>query len=186
VIGFPHGNSTINSKVFEAREAAQLGGNEIDMVVNIGKVISEDWRYVRDEIKAINNAVVSENAILKVIFETDFLQDKHIIKLCEICSDLGVAFIKTSTGFGFTQGADGKYSYTGATLEHIKLMRKHSSKNMKIKASGGIRTLDAMLKAMACGAQRVGTSSTVAILEEAKKRGISEHDEVEVKVEVEM
>lgn len=184
VIGFPHGNSTTASKVAEAREAARLGGHEIDMVINVGKALSGEWQYVTDEIKAINDAVVSEGAILKVIFETDFLKDEHIIKLCEICSSIGVAFVKTSTGFGFVQGADGKYSYVGATPRLIALMKKHTAPTVQIKASGGVRTLDAWLKVVACGADRIGTSSTTSILEEAKARGIGEEDvEVEVSLE---
>lgn len=181
VIGFPHGNSTTSSKVAEASEAVELGGHEIDMVINVGKAISGDWTYVSDEIRAINDAVTSKGAILKVIFETDFLQDEHIVKLCEICSEIGVAFVKTSTGFGFVQGSDGKYSYTGATPRLIALMRKHCAPSVRIKASGGVRTLDAWLKVVAAGAIRIGTSSTTSILEEAKSRGIGEQ-EVEVSV----
>lgn len=176
VIGFPHGNSTTRSKVAEAIEAVELGGHEIDMVVNVGKVVSGEWSYVSDEIKAINEAVVSRGAILKVIFETDFLKDEHITKLCQICSEIGVAFVKTSTGFGFVQGSDGKYSYTGATPRIIALMRKHCTPSVRIKASGGVRTFDAWLKVVAAGAARVGTSSTTSILEEAKKRGIGHED----------
>lgn len=176
VIGFPHGNSTTKSKVAEAKEAAELGGHEIDMVINVGKAVSGEWQYVSDEIKAINDAVTSQGAILKVIFETDFLQDEHIIKLCQICSEIGVAFVKTSTGFGFVQGSDGKYSYTGATPRLIALMRKHCSPSVRIKASGGVRTLDAWLKVVASGAIRVGTSSTTSILDEARKRGIGKEE----------
>ncbi|KAK9900456.1 deoxyribose-phosphate aldolase [Cystobasidium minutum MCA 4210] len=184
VIGFPHGNSTTASKVAEAIEAVELGGHEIDMVINVGKALSGEWEYVQNEIKLINEAVVSRGAILKVIFETDFLKDEHIIRLCQICSDIGVAFIKTSTGFGFVQDPkDGKYSYTGATPRLVALMRKHSSPSVRIKASGGVRTLDAWLKVVASGAIRIGTSSTTSILQEAKQRGIGEK-EVEVTVEL--
>ena len=100
VIGFPAGNSTTEVKVFEATKAAEAGGVEIDMVVNIGKVLGGDWDYVTEEIRAVNEAVTSRDAILKVIFENDFLKDEHIIRLCDICSSLDVAFVKTSTGYG--------------------------------------------------------------------------------------
>src|SRR6186997_1172596 len=111
VIGFPHGNSATAIKAREADDAARAGGSEIDMVVNIGKVLGGDWEYVTAEIKAINDAVVAAGAILKVIFENDYLQDAHIIRLCEICSSIGVAFVKTSTGYGFVRQENGMYSY---------------------------------------------------------------------------
>ncbi|KAL1964280.1 hypothetical protein VTN77DRAFT_7100 [Rasamsonia byssochlamydoides] len=181
VIGFPHGNSTTNIKVLEAREAAKAGGSEIDMVVNIGKVLSGEWEYVANEIKAINDAVTAEGAILKVIFENDYLQDEHIVKLCQICSDIGVAFVKTSTGYGFVKQSTGDYNYKGATLPHLALMRKTCSPNVQIKAAGGVRTLDDLLRVRALGVTRVGATAAVAILEEAKRRGIGE-ERVEVKV----
>jgi deoxyribose-phosphate aldolase len=181
VIGFPAGNSTTEVKVFEATRAAELGGKEIDMVINIGKALSGDWNYVRAEIQAINSAVVAKGAILKVIFENDYLRQEEIVKLCEICSDIGVAFIKTSTGYGFVKQKSGEYNYRGATLPHLKLMRANSSKQVQIKAAGGVRTLDDLLRVRALGVTRVGATATVAILEEAMKRGIGD-EEVEVKV----
>ncbi|KAL7004002.1 hypothetical protein EMMF5_006451 [Cystobasidiomycetes sp. EMM_F5] len=175
VVGFPAGNSSTAVKAYEAALAADQGGKEIDVVVNVGKVLSYDWEYVEAELKTVNDAVVSRGAILKVIFETDYLKDEHIVKLCEICTKVGVAFIKTSTGFGFVKQSDsGLYNYNGATIPHLALMRKSSGENVKIKASGGVRTLDELLVMMALGIDRVGTSSTVSIIEEAKKRGISE------------
>ena len=173
VIAFPHGNSTTANKVKEAEDAAQAGGNEIDMVVNIGKVLSRDWGYVSAEIKAINAAVVANRAILKVIFENDFLQDSHIIRLCEICSEHQVAFIKTSTGYGFVKQSNGMYAYKGATDHHLTLMRQHAAPHVQIKAAGGIRTLDDLLRVRAIGVSRVGATATEAILEEAKRRGIA-------------
>ena len=101
VVTFPHGNSTTSMKIKETEEAMQLGASEIDMVVNIGKVLGGDWNYVSDEIKQINDTVIAENNILKVIFETDYLNTGQIIKLCKICSAHSVAFVKTSTGYGF-------------------------------------------------------------------------------------
>lgn len=181
VIGFPAGNSTTKVKVFEAENAVDAGGKEIDMVVNIGKVLGGDWDYVKAEIQAVNNAVTSKKAILKVIFENDFLQDGHIVKLCEICSELDVAFVKTSTGYGFVKQPNGMYSYKGATVPHLKLMRQHSKETVQIKAAGGVRTLDDLLYVMSIGVTRIGATATVAIMEEAKKRGIGETP-VEVKV----
>lgn len=171
VIGFPHGNSTIKLKVLEARQACKDGATEIDMVVNCGKVLGEDWKYVRKEIRAINKECEKHGTILKVIFENDFLpEDKFKIKLCKICSKIGVAFVKTSTGYGFVKGADGKYSYDGATEHDLKLMRKYSDPKVQIKAAGGVRTLDGLLWAKALGCTRLGASATVAIMEEAKRR----------------
>ncbi|KIV85177.1 deoxyribose-phosphate aldolase [Exophiala sideris] len=183
VIGFPAGNSTVEVKVFEAEQAVKAGGVEIDMVVNIGKVLGGDWEYVTEEIRAVNEAVTaSGKAILKVIFENDYLQDKHIIRLCQICSDLDVAFVKTSTGYGFVKQPNGMYSYKGATVPHLELMRKHSKSSVQIKAAGGVRTLDDLLYVMSIGVTRIGATATVAIIEEAKKRGIGETPiEVEVK-----
>jgi deoxyribose-phosphate aldolase len=172
VIGFPHGNSATAIKVREAEAAARAGGSEIDMVVNIGKVLGGDWVYVTAEIKAINDAVVAAGAILKVIFENDYLQDAHIIKLCEICSGIGVAFVKTSTGYGFVRQENGMYSYKGATTAHLQLMRQHCAPSVHIKAAGGVRTLDDLLLVRSLGVTRVGATATQTILEDAKKRGI--------------
>lgn len=174
VIGFPHGNSTTDVKVYEADAAAAAGGKEIDMVINIGKALGGEWEYVANEIKAINQAVTIQGAILKVIFENDYLKEEHIIRLCQICSDIGVGFVKTSTGYGFVKGPDGKYSYKGATVPHLKLMRQHSKPEVQVKAAGGVRTLDDLLHVMSLGVTRIGATATVAIMEEAVKRGITE------------
>ncbi|MDR3693454.1 deoxyribose-phosphate aldolase [Mucilaginibacter sp.] len=171
VIGFPQGNSTTAVKVFETEQACIDGAQEIDMVVNIGKVLGEDWAYVENEIAAIVAVTKRYKAALKVIFENDFLpEDKFKIKLCEICSRLKVEFVKTSTGYGFVKGADGKYTYEGATEHDLILMRKHSAPEVQIKAAGGVRTLDDLLKVKALGVTRVGATATAAILEEAKRR----------------
>lgn len=172
VIGFPHGNNTTEIKVLEASAAAKAGGNEIDMVVNIGKVLGGDWEYVSREIDEINKAVVSEGAILKVIFENDYLQSEHIAKLCEICTELKVAFVKTSSGYGFVKQADGSYNYLGATISDLKLMRHKSGPDVQIKAAGGVRTLDDLLHVMSLGVTRIGATATIAILDAAKQRGI--------------
>ena len=148
VIGFPQGNSTIEIKVAETVKACQDGATEIDMVVNIGKVLQEDWNYIKEEIEAICKATHENGAILKVIFENDFLPgDKYKIELCRICSEVRVDFVKTSTGYGFVKGDNGKYSYQGATHHDLKLMREHSDPAVQVKAAGGIRTLDDLLAA---------------------------------------
>jgi len=170
VIGFPHGNSTMEIKVAETQKACEEGAVEIDMVVNIGKVLGEQWDYVQREVSAVLEAAHQGGAILKVIFENDYLEDKHIIKLCEICSDCGVDFVKTSTGYGFVKGSDGKYSYQGATHHDLKLMRQHSAPEVQVKAAGGVRTLDDLLAVRALGVTRVGATATVAMIEEAKNR----------------
>lgn len=171
VVGFPHGGNTIAMKVAETRQACKDGATEIDMVVNVGKVLSEDWRYVKKEIYAILKECHKHGAILKVIFENDFLpKDKYKVKLCKICSTLGVEFVKTSTGYGYTKQADGSYNYKGATEADVRLMRKNSAPEVQVKAAGGIRTLDELLKMKALGATRIGATATVVMLEEAKKR----------------
>ncbi len=170
VVGFPHGSSTIQQKVTETRQACKEGATEIDMVVNVGKVLSEDWRYIKKEINAVLKETHKGGAILKVIFENDFLpKDKHKIKLCKICSILGVEFIKTSTGYGYTKQANGDYNYKGATEHDLILMKKNSAENVQIKAAGGVRTLDGLLKVMEIGVTRLGASATATIMEDAKK-----------------
>ena len=171
VIGFPHGNSAIKVKEYETMMACQEGATEIDMVVNIGKTLGEDWEYVQKEIGTVLSVTKSRNALLKVIFENDFLpEDKYKIRLCEICTDLSVDFVKTSTGYGFVKAVDGKYSYRGATASDLQLMRAHCGPMVQIKAAGGIRDLDGLLSAKALGATRIGASATDIILEEARKR----------------
>ncbi len=171
VIGFPHGNSTTAIKIAETIQAIQDGAAEIDMVINIGKAVGGDWEYVSREIQVVNDACTAGNAILKVIFETDFLLDGQVIRLCEICSQLQVAFVKTSTGYGFVKQPNGFYAYRGATEDIVKLMREHTEPCVLLKAAGGIRTLDEMLRFRALGAARIGATATESILEEAKRRG---------------
>ena len=171
VVAFPHGNSTTKIKVAETREAVESGAREIDVVVNIGKVLGGDWDYVGEEIGAVNDAARAGDALVKVIFENDYLEDLHIQKLCEICAANKVAFIKTSTGYGFVKQANGMYSYAGATDHHVQLMRKHSPESVELKAAGGVRSLDDLLRVRRLGATRVGATATQEILEEAKRRG---------------
>ncbi|MBN2001653.1 deoxyribose-phosphate aldolase [candidate division KSB1 bacterium] len=171
VIGFPHGNSLIAVKVFETQKAVEDGAVEIDMVVNIGKVLGEDWDYIQQEIAAVVEETHKGGAILKVIFENDYLpEDRHKIRLCEICSDLNVDFVKTSSGYGFVKGENGTFSYKGATDFDLKLMRKHAAPRVQVKAAGGVRTLDDVLRVRRLGVSRVGATATITIMEEAYKR----------------
>jgi deoxyribose-phosphate aldolase len=170
VIGFPAGNSSIAVKAFETEMACRDGAVEIDMVINIGKALQEDWQYIEEEIKTVVETSHRYGAITKVIFETDFVtRDEHKIRLCEICSKVKADYVKTSTGFGFVKGPDGKYLYTGATAHDLSLMRKHSAPGVKVKAAGGVRTLTDLLKFKELGITRCGATATAAMLEEARK-----------------
>ena len=171
VIAFPHGNSTTAIKVLEAEAAMLDGATEIDMVVNVGKVLGDDWSYVTQDIKAVNDVVVSNGALLKVIFENDYLEDDQIIKLCHICASLEVAFVKTSSGYGFVKQPNGMYSYQGATDHHLRLMRIHSPSSVQLKAAGGVRSLDDLLRVRELGVTRIGATATESLLEEARRRG---------------
>ena len=171
VVGFPHGSQTSAVKLRDAEQGLADGAVEFDMVVNIGKVLGGDWDYVESEIRAINAAVAAGGALLKVIFETDYLKDVHVVRLCGICSSAGVAFVKTSTGFGFVRQPNGMYSYRGATDHHLTLMRANCPETVRIKAAGGLRTLDDLLRVRALGVARIGATATEAILEEARRRG---------------
>jgi deoxyribose-phosphate aldolase len=171
VIAFPHGNSQPAIKLLEAGAAVEAGAVEIDMVTNVGKAIGGDWAYVSNEIRQVNELVTQSGAILKVIFENDYLEDAQIIHLCEICSEHAVAFVKTSTGYGFVKQPNGFYSYTGATDHALRLMREHCAAGVQVKAAGGVRTLDDLLRVRALGVTRIGATATKEILEEAKIRG---------------
>ncbi len=159
-IGFPHGGHTTAIKVAEAERALEDGGVELDMVVNIGKVLSGEWGFVRDDIGAVLEVTHAGGGILKVIFENCYLEDEHKVKLCKICSELGVDFVKTSTGYGTG----------GATMEDLQLMIDNTPPEVKVKAAGGVRSLDKLLEVRALGVTRVGASRTVTILDEAKER----------------
>lgn len=154
VIGFPLGYSTTRTKVFETKEAILDGASEIDMVINICDVKNGDLKKVKEEILAVRNA--SKGKILKVIIETCYLTNKEKINLCNIITESKVDFIKTSTGFGSS----------GANHEDIKLFSKNISKNVKIKAAGGIKTKKDLLQYLDEGCSRIGTSSAIEILKE--------------------
>ena len=164
VIGFPQGGNLTEVKVAEATLACLQGAVELDMVINIAKALEEDWGYITTDIKEVLNVAVQHNAILKVIFETDYItSESGKQKLCEICSQLGVGFVKTSTGFGYTKQASGDYNYIGATLTDIELMSEHTTNSVAVKASGGIRDADEAQAMVNAGATRLGTSASQAI-----------------------
>lgn len=171
VVGFPHGNSSPEVKQFETATACSDGAVEIDMVINIGKALSRDWTYLEREITLICNEAHLNDAIVKVIFETDFIPADDIkVTLCKISEQAGADFVKTSTGFGFVKDPDGKYNYKGATVHDVKLMRASCSPKVQIKAAGGIRDLDTLIMFKELGVTRCGATATAAILDEYNRR----------------
>lgn len=164
VVGFPQGGNLTEVKVAEASFACQQGAVELDMVINIAKALEQDWDYISTDIEQVLNVAVQHGAILKVIFETDYITaESGKQKLCEICSQLGVGFVKTSTGFGYTKQASGDYNYTGATVADIQMMSDHTTNGVAVKASGGIRDDQAAQAMVNAGATRLGTSASQAI-----------------------
>ncbi|MCU0229411.1 MAG: deoxyribose-phosphate aldolase [Bryobacterales bacterium] len=159
-IGFPHGGHQTDIKLAEAMLAIDDGATELDMVVNISKVLSGDWEYVRHDIHHVVHHSQQRGAKVKVIFENCYLTEEQKIRLCEICGEIGVNWVKTSTGYGTG----------GATDADLILMRKHSPAKVQVKAAGGVRTLDRLLEVRAMGVTRCGATQTVAMLEDAKLR----------------
>jgi deoxyribose-phosphate aldolase len=155
-IGFPHGANATTTKIAEAIQALEDGAREIDFVVNISQVMSERWEDVHSEIHAVIDVTHNARQKAKIIFENCYLNEAQKIRLCEICGELRADWVKTSTGFG----------RAGATIEDVKLMRKHSPPEVQIKAAGGIRDLQSVLAFCAAGATRIGTSRTIQILED--------------------
>ena len=160
VVGFPHGYCTTKTKVFETEQAIEDGAVEIDMVLHIGKLLSKEYNYVRDDIKAVVTAAHKGGAIVKVILENSYLSDEYKVTGCKLCEEAGADFVKTSTGF-----AKG-----GATLEDLALMRKTVSSKVQVKAAGGVRDLDMVLKVRAAGATRFGATRTAEIIEASVQR----------------
>jgi deoxyribose-phosphate aldolase len=164
VIGFPHGGTTTETKVAETRLACQQRALEVDMVVNVGKVLSGDWEYVENDIRAVVAAAGEFDVITKVIFETGLLpHDDAKIRLCKISEAAGAAFVKTSTGFGFVKDLGGALVATGATEHDVRLMRANCSSTVLVKASGGIRSYADARRFVDLGATRLGTSGTASI-----------------------
>lgn len=159
-VGFPHGVHTTEIKQLEAKRAIDDGCQELDMVVNISKVLSGDWLYVQKDIEAVIAVAHAANQKVKVIFENCYLQDEHKIKLCEICGELKADWVKTSTGYGTG----------GATMDDLKLMRKHSPAEVQVKAAGGVRDMDAILKVREIGVTRIGASRTQSMMDECRER----------------
>ncbi|HUS58008.1 MAG TPA: deoxyribose-phosphate aldolase [Planctomycetota bacterium] len=157
VAGFPHGLSITRIKADEAQAAIDMGAAEIDMVVNIGKVLSNDWSYVTDDIAAVAEVVKTRGMMIKVIFENSYLADVQKVKLCQICEQVGVDFAKTSTGFGAG----------GAIPADVALMVRNL-RSVKVKAAGGIRRLADAIQMLEIGAARIGTSATAEIMMEAQ------------------
>ncbi|MFM8274409.1 MAG: deoxyribose-phosphate aldolase [Gemmata sp.] len=160
VIGFPHGGHLTAVKVLEAERAMDDGATELDMVVNVGKVLSGEWNYVADDIAAVVRAAHARVAKVKVIFENAYLKDEHKRVLCKICGEVRADWVKTSTG----------YAETGATVEDLKLMREHSPAWVQVKAAGGVRTFEKLIEVRAIGVTRVGATATKAILDDAKAK----------------
>lgn len=159
-IGFPHGAHRTTVKLDEAKDAMEDGAVELDTVINISKARSGDWKYVAGEIRLVAELVHSRAAKIKVIFENAYLSDEEKIRLCEICGEIGVDWVKTSTGF----------APSGATLDDLKLMRKHSPAHVQVKAAGGIRDLDTLLAVRTIGVSRVGATRTAQMLDEWRRR----------------
>lgn len=159
-IGFPHGGHCTSVKVFEAAQALKDGATELDAVINISKAKSGDWEYVRNEIRELTAVVHASGARIKIIFENFYLTDQEKIALCEICGEIGVDWVKTSTG----------YAGGGATMEDLALMRKHSPAKVQVKAAGGVRDLDTMLKVRSLGVTRIGSTRTAAQLDDCRLR----------------
>jgi deoxyribose-phosphate aldolase len=178
VIGFPHGNSTTESKRYETELACKDGAAEIDMVVNLGKALSADWDYVEADVKAVCDEAHKHGAKVKVIFENDYLNaggaglssDEFKIKLCQICERAGADWVKTSTGYGFVKQADGSYNYKGATEHDLALMRANVSGKVQVKAAGGVRDLDGLIKVRDLGGSRCGATATAAMMDDYRKR----------------
>ena len=163
VVGFPHGSTTTATKAFEAREAILAGAREIDMVANPGKAVERNEHDVRRDVEGVFEECRAGGALLKVILEAGLHDDATKLWLCGVCSDLGVDFVKTSTGFGTVKAGDALRA-TGATEHDVRLMRAACPPTVGVKASGGIRDLATAVRMLELGATRLGTGSTVAIL----------------------
>jgi len=160
VIGFPHGGNVTRIKVAEADQAIADGAIELDMVCNIGKVLSKDWAFVKDDIGAVVETAHKQKARVKVIFENCFLQDEHKEMLCKICGEVNADWVKTSTGYGDS----------GATDHDLTLMREFSPPHVQVKAAGGVRTFERVLAVRKIGVTRVGATATKVILDECKAK----------------
>ena len=159
-IGFPHGSNPTEIKVAETKLVVEQGCVEVDVVLNIGRLLSGDYDYVEKDLKAVVDAAHERGALVKVIFENAYLTDEQKIKACEICAKVGADYTKTSTG----------YAPGGATIHDLKLMRAHTPATMKLKAAGGVRKLDDALLVKAVGGSRFGCTRTETIMADARAR----------------
>jgi len=182
VIGFPHGNSATESKRYETELACRDGAVEIDMVINIGKALSGDWDYVARDVKAVSDEAHKHGAKVKVIFENDYLShggaglnsEDFKKKLCQLCERAGADWVKTSSGYGFVKQPDGSYNYKGATAHDLALMRASVSPKVQVKAAGGVRDLDGVIKVRDLGGSRCGATATAVMLDEYRRREVAE------------
>jgi len=159
-IGFPHGGHATAVKVYESKQAMDDGATELDMVVNIGQVLGGNWSAVAADVEAVVEAAHEREAVVKVIFENCYLTDEQKARLCRICGEVGADYVKTSTGYGTG----------GATHADLILMRKFSPPRVKLKAAGGVRTLDQAIEVVELGCDRFGASKTAEILDDLKAR----------------
>lgn len=159
-VGFPHGGHLTKVKVFESEAAIDDGAVELDMVVNIGKVLTGDWASVAADVAAVIDTAHRRGAKVKVIFENALLTDDHKKELCKVCGDAGADWVKTSTG----------YAEGGATIDDLKLMRTFSPSRVQVKAAGGVRSFDTLMAVREVGVTRVGATATKAILDDAKSK----------------
>ncbi len=182
VIGFPHGNSATESKRYETELACRDGAVEIDMVINHGKALGGEWDYVEADVRAVCVEAHQHGAKVKVIFENDYLtkggaglsSDDFKRRLCQLCERAGADWVKTSTGYGFVKQADGSYNYKGATEHDLALMRASCSPHVQVKAAGGVRDLDGLIKVRDLGGSRCGATATAAMLDEYRRRAAAE------------
>ena len=182
VIGFPHGNSVTESKRYETELACKDGAVEIDMVINIGKALGGDWDFVERDVKAVCDEAHRHGAKVKVIFENDYLtkggaglsSDDFKRRLCQLCERAGADWVKTSSGYGFVKQADGSYNYKGATENDLVLMRASVSAKVQVKAAGGVRDLDGLIRVRDLGGSRCGASATAAMMDEYHRREAAE------------
>ena len=178
VVGFPHGSNLTEVKRYETELACRDGAVEIDMVINIGKALSGEWDYVEQDVAAVCKQAHSAGAKVKVIFENDYLtnggagltSDEFKTKLCQLCERAGADWVKTSTGYGFVKQADGSYNYKGATEHDLALMRASCSDKVQVKAAGGVRDLDGLIRVRQLGGTRCGATATAAMLDEFRRR----------------
>ena len=175
VAGFSHGGSTIQIKVREAEEAIEEGASEIDVVVNIGKLLGENWQYVQKEIRELRKLTSDYDAVLSVIFENSYLEHIHIMHLCSICSEEEVDYVKNSTGCFNAHFKGEKKYYTEESTAALQLMRSYTASKVRIKAAGGIYSLDEVLHLREIGISRVCVTDTKKIVAEARKRNYPEY-----------